>query len=63
VLADADFNGQPRQMPMQASRNGYFFVLDRTNRKSLLTARFATVNWVMALRASDGDSLDASTLP
>ena len=25
VLVDADFNGRPRKMLMQASRNGYFF--------------------------------------
>ena len=37
VLVDANFNGQPRKLLMQASRNGYFFVLDRTNGKSLLT--------------------------
>jgi alcohol dehydrogenase (cytochrome c) len=45
VLIDADFNGQPRKLVMQASRNGYFFVLDRTNGKSLLTKPFAAVNW------------------
>ena len=45
VLVDADFNGQPRKMLMQASRNGYFFVLDRTNGKSLLTKPFAATNW------------------
>jgi alcohol dehydrogenase (cytochrome c) len=32
-------------MLMQASRNGYFFVLDRTNGKSLLTVPFGPVNW------------------
>ncbi len=37
VLVDRDFHGEPRKMLMQASRNGYFFVLDRTNGKSLLT--------------------------
>jgi len=40
VLVDADFQGKPRKMLMQASRNGYFFVLDRSNGKSLLTAPF-----------------------
>ena len=45
VLVDGTFNGTPRKMVMQASRNGYFFVLDRTNGKSLLTVPFATVNW------------------
>jgi len=45
VLVDADFAGKPRKMLMQASRNGYFFVLDRTNGQSLLTTNFGPVNW------------------
>jgi alcohol dehydrogenase (cytochrome c) len=45
VLVDGSFNNQPRKMLLQASRNGYFFVLDRTNGKSLLTKPFAAVNW------------------
>ena len=31
VLIDGEFNGKPRKMLAQASRNGYFFLLDRTN--------------------------------
>ena len=49
VLVDGDFNGTPRKMVMQASRNGYFFVLDRTNGKNLLTTPFATVNWAKGI--------------
>jgi alcohol dehydrogenase (cytochrome c) len=45
VLVDGPFNGTPKKMVLQASRNGYFFVLDRTNGKSLLTTPFAAVNW------------------
>ena len=30
----AEFDGQPRKLLAQASRNGYFFVLDRTNGKN-----------------------------
>ena len=47
VLVDADFHGKPRKMLMQTSRNGYFFVLDRTNGKSLLTVPYGPVNWSM----------------
>jgi alcohol dehydrogenase (cytochrome c) len=49
VLVDGHFNGVPRKMLMQASRNGYFFVLDRTNGKNLLTVPFATVNWAKGI--------------
>jgi alcohol dehydrogenase (cytochrome c) len=45
VLVDGPFHGQQRKMLMQASRNGYFFVLDRTNGKNLLTVPFGPVNW------------------
>ena len=45
VLVDGNFNGAPRKLLLQASRNGYFFVLDRTNGKSLLTKPFAAANW------------------
>jgi alcohol dehydrogenase (cytochrome c) len=43
------FKGSPRKMLLQASRNGYFFVLDRTNGKALLTSPFAAANWSTGL--------------
>jgi alcohol dehydrogenase (cytochrome c) len=49
VLVDAPFNGAFRKLLLQASRNGYFFVLDRTNGKSLLTTPFAAVNWTKGI--------------
>ncbi|HEV2274453.1 MAG TPA: acido-empty-quinoprotein group A [Acidobacteriaceae bacterium] len=49
VLVDGKFHGRPRKMLMQASRNGYFFVLDRTNGKHLLTSTFGPVNWSMGV--------------
>jgi alcohol dehydrogenase (cytochrome c) len=49
VLVDDTLNGTARKLLLQASRNGYFFVLDRTNGKNLLTTPFATVNWAKGL--------------
>lgn len=49
VLVDADFKGKPRKMLMQTSRNGYFFVLDRTTGKSLLTTTYGPVNWSLGV--------------
>ena len=40
VLVDADWNGEPRKLLLQASRNGFFYVLDRTNGKMLLAEPF-----------------------
>ena len=45
VLADAEFHGKPRKLLLQASRNGYFFVLDRTTGKALLSMPFSNINW------------------
>ncbi|HEV8416800.1 MAG TPA: acido-empty-quinoprotein group A [Bryobacteraceae bacterium] len=63
VLVDAKFNGKPRRMLMQASRNGYFFVLDRTNGKSLLTAPFATVNWAKGIDSEGRPIPDPAKYP
>jgi alcohol dehydrogenase (cytochrome c) len=49
IVVDADFHGQPKKMLMQASRNGYFFVLDRATGKSLLTAPYGPMNWSLGL--------------
>jgi alcohol dehydrogenase (cytochrome c) len=63
LLADADFRGQPRKLLMQASRNGYFFVLDRTSGKSLLTVPFATVNWAKGIDAEGRPIPDPAKYP
>ena len=49
VLVNGDFHGTPKKMLMQASRNGYFFVLDRTDGKDLLTTPFGPVNWTLGI--------------
>jgi alcohol dehydrogenase (cytochrome c) len=49
VLADVDFQGQKRKVLMQASRNGYFFVVDRTNGKVLVAQPFGPVNWSLGV--------------
>ena len=45
VLIDTDWEGQPRKVLLQANRNGFFYVLDRTNGKFLLAKPFARVTW------------------
>ncbi len=49
VLVDGMFDGVERKMVIQASRNGYFFVLDRANGSNLKTVPFATVNWAKGI--------------
>jgi alcohol dehydrogenase (cytochrome c) len=40
VLVNATFQGQPRKLLLQANRNGFFYVLDRTTGKALLVKQF-----------------------
>jgi acido-empty-quinoprotein group A len=49
VIFDAEIDGKPRKLLAQASRNGYFFVLDRTNGEHLVTAPFIDVNWASGI--------------
>jgi alcohol dehydrogenase (cytochrome c) len=49
VLMDANFKGRPRKLLAQASRNGYYFVLDRATGESLLSAEFGPQNWSAGL--------------
>jgi alcohol dehydrogenase (cytochrome c) len=44
ILADMPFNGKMRKLVMTATRNGYFFVLDRTTGEHLVTSKFGQVN-------------------
>jgi acido-empty-quinoprotein group A len=45
VLFDAELKGKPRKLLAQASRNGFFFVLDRTNGEHLMTSEFIEQTW------------------
>jgi alcohol dehydrogenase (cytochrome c) len=49
VLFDGEIEGQKRKLLAQASRNGYFFVLDRTNGKHIVTSEFVKTNWAKGL--------------
>ena len=52
ILIDGDFNGRPRKMLAQASRNGHFFLLDRVTGEHLLTSKFVdSLNWTKGINA------------
>lgn len=53
IIFDAEFKGQTRKLLAQASRNGYFFLLDRATGKNLVTAKFMPeTNWAKGIDAS-----------
>ncbi|MGD1098273.1 MAG: PQQ-dependent dehydrogenase, methanol/ethanol family [Bryobacteraceae bacterium] len=49
VLADMDWQGRPRKLMLWGNRNGFFYVLDRTNGEFLLGKPFAKVTWAGGL--------------
>jgi alcohol dehydrogenase (cytochrome c) len=52
VLVDEVFQGEPRKLLLQANRNGFFYVLDRTNGEFLLGEPFAKQTWAKGLDAN-----------
>jgi alcohol dehydrogenase (cytochrome c) len=44
LLIDGTIDGQPRKLLAQANRNGYYYLLDRTNGKALVVKKFAWSN-------------------
>jgi len=53
VLADLTIAGAPRQVVMVANRNGFFYVLDRTDGELLLGEPFTETTWAREI-GSDG---------
>jgi alcohol dehydrogenase (cytochrome c) len=52
VVADAMFQGEKRQLLLQANRNGFFYVLDRVTGKMLLAKPFVSkMNWASGVGA------------
>jgi alcohol dehydrogenase (cytochrome c) len=50
VLIDAVYAGQPRKLLAEANRNGFFYVLDRTDGKFLTAVPFAQkLNWAKGI--------------
>jgi quinohemoprotein ethanol dehydrogenase len=45
ILADLSVGGKQRRVLMQAPKNGFFYVLDRTNGQLLSAEKFTTVTW------------------
>jgi alcohol dehydrogenase (cytochrome c) len=53
VLVNAEENGVARRLLVQSNRNGFLYVLDRTNGKFLRATRFVEkLNWAIGIDAS-----------
>jgi len=49
VLVDAPYRGRDRKLMLHADRNGFFYVLDRTDGELLLARNFVEVTWAKGI--------------
>jgi alcohol dehydrogenase (cytochrome c) len=54
VLADIQIGGQLRKVMIQANKNGFMYVLDRTNCKLIAAHPFVKVNWATQIDLATG---------
>lgn len=58
VLADMNVEGKPTKVLMDANRNGFFYVLDRTNGKLLAANPYVKVNWATGIDMKSGRPME-----
>jgi alcohol dehydrogenase (cytochrome c) len=58
VLADLTVEGKPTKVLMDANRNGFFYVLDRTNGKLLAANPYVKVNWASGIDMKTGRPIE-----
>src|SRR5262245_53416521 len=54
LLADIQVNGQLRKVMIQANKNGFMYVVDRTNCKLIAAHPFVKVNWASRIDLGTG---------
>lgn len=59
MLVDMKIGGQPRKVLAQANRNGFFYVLDRTNGKLLAANPYVKVNWAEKIDMATGRPVES----
>ncbi|HZQ45879.1 MAG TPA: PQQ-binding-like beta-propeller repeat protein, partial [Verrucomicrobiae bacterium] len=62
VLADQVIDGQPRKLILHADRNGFFYVLDRTNGKFLFAKPFVHQTWNLGFTPEGRPIIDPKSL-
>ena len=54
ILADLEIGGSQRKVIMQAPKNGFFYVIDRTNGKFISGEPFVKINWAKGIDYKTG---------
>ena len=63
LLIDEEFRGRPRKLLVQGNRNGFFYVLDRTNGQFLLGEPFVNQTWAEGLDDSGRPIVRPESVP
>jgi len=63
VLLDAHWEGHPRKLLIQANRNGFLYILDRTDGKFLSAKPFGRVTWAKSIAAAGRPVVDPAAQP
>ena len=59
ILADLEIDGRPRKTILQAPKNGFFYVLDRTNGEFLSAAPYVNVTWAEGVDPRTGRPIES----
>jgi alcohol dehydrogenase (cytochrome c)/quinohemoprotein ethanol dehydrogenase len=58
ILADLVIDGHPRKVLMQAPKNGFFYVIDRTNGQLISAHNYVQVNWATGIDMRTGRPIE-----
>lgn len=58
ILADMEIGGTVRKVLMQAPKNGFFYVIDRTNGQFISANNFVPVNWAKGVDPKSGRPIE-----
>jgi glucose dehydrogenase len=59
ILADLTIDGQPRQVLIQANKNGFLYVLDRKSGRLISANAFTPVSWARGIDPASGRPIEA----
>lgn len=58
ILADLNIEGQPRKVMMQAPKNGFFYVIDRSNGRLISARNFVPQSWTTGVDMATGRPIE-----
>ena len=62
ILADLTIDGQPRKVLMQSPKNGFYYVLDRTDGRVISAGKIGKVTWADHIDPSTGRAVEEQNI-